>query len=110
MDNSSQFVEPVVSGFPWRPFVVLVAVLLVAITMLARQYRGEVSLPRYCADPEHALELLQRVISERRPAGDGARRPYLIAAKLLFLVPREPDEAVDRYLDRVAAHIEVACR
>ena len=110
MGNSSQIVEPVVSGFPWRPFVVLVAVLLVAITLLARQYRAEVSLPRYCAEPEHALELLQRVISERRPAGDGTRRPYLIAAKLLFLVPRQPDEPEAIYLDRVALHIEAACR
>lgn len=110
MESSPRTVEPLVHGFPWRPFVVLVAALFLAVTLLARQYRGEVALPRYCSDPEQTLELLQRVISERRPAGDEARRPYLVAAKLLFLVPRQADEPVDLYLDRVAVHIAEACR
>ena len=110
MGQGSQVVEPVVRGFPWKPFVALVALLLLAVTLLARQYSGEVSLPRYCADPEQAVELLRQVISERRPAGDGARRPYLIAAKLLFLVPRQPNEPVDGYLERVSRHIEATCR
>jgi len=110
MENTSPLVEPVVRGFPWQPFIALVAILLVAIALLARQYTVDVSLPRYCADPGRALEYLEQVITERRPAGDGARRPYLIAAKLLFLVPRQPDEPVAVYLDRVAIHIEGVCR
>jgi len=103
-------VVPAVRGFPWRPFIVLVAVLLVAVTLLARQYRGDVALPRYCAEPEQAIDHLRRVITDRRPAGDGTRRPYLIAAKLLFLVPRRTDEPVDAYLERVSVHIGTACR
>ena len=110
MEIQSQRVEPAVRGFPWRPFVVLVALLLVAISLLARQYRGEVALPRYCADPGNAIELLERVMTEKRPAGDQPRRPYLVAAKLMFLVPRQADEPVAAYLDRVAVHIGATCR
>jgi len=53
---------------------------------------------------------LQRVLTEERPAGDDSRRPYLVAAKLLFLLPRRSDEAVSAYLDRVAQRVREQCR
>ena len=98
------------SGFRLLPLVAFVGVLLVGISLWANLYRNEVSLPRYCDDPAHTLLLLERVITAPRPAGDAARRPYLIAAKLLYLSPRRADEPVDDYLARIAAKLEEVCR
>lgn len=88
--------------------VVLLVMLL--ISAWARSYSEHVSLPRYCDNPQSALTHLEQVLREPRPAGDGSRRPYIIAAKLLFLLPREPEETESAYLIRVRRHIEDTCR
>ncbi len=88
------------------------AVLLVMllISLWARWYGQEVSLPRYCDDPQAAILYLEKVLSDKRPAGDEARRPYIVAAKILFLLPRNPAENQPAYLDRVRNHIQDTCR
>jgi hypothetical protein len=88
--------------------VVLLVMLL--ISAWARSYSEHVTLPRFCDDPQSALMYLEQVLHEPRPAGDGSRRPYIIAAKLLFLLPREPEETESAYLSRVRQHIENSCR
>ena len=87
--------------------VVLLVMLL--ISAWARSYSEHVSLPRYCDDPQGALTHLEQVLREPRPAGDSSRRPYIIAAKLLFLLPREPEETESAYLSRVRQHIKDSC-
>lgn len=88
--------------------VVLLVMLL--ISAWARSYSEHISLPRFCADPQSNLKHLEQVLREPRPAGDRSRRPYIIAAKLLFLIPREADETESDYLTRVKNHIEETCR
>jgi len=88
--------------------VVLLVMLL--ISAWARSYSEHVSLPRYCDDPQSTLMYLEQVLHAPRPAGDGSRRPYIIAAKLLFLLPRKPEETESAYLARVRKHIGDTCR
>ncbi len=88
----------------------MVLLVMLLISAWARSYSENVSLPRYCDDPHGALTHLEKVLREPRPAGDDSRRPYIIAAKLLFLLPREPEETESAYLARVRRHIEDTCR
>ncbi len=96
----------------FRPLRVIVPTLalLLAVSLWIQWYTQAVSLPRYCDDPAGTLVLLERVLTEERPAGSDARRPYLVAAKLIFIVPRESDEALGHYLDRVHRHLIETCR
>ncbi len=93
---------------PWR-LIGAVTLALLAISMASRWYARDLTLPRYCEDPEHVLSNLRAVLTEREPAGNGARRPYLTAARLLFLVPRAGDEPPDAYLERLRVHLEASC-
>ncbi len=96
----------------FRPLRVIVPTLLLmlAVSLWIQWYTRSVSLPRYCDDPAGTLVLLRRVLTEERPAGEDQRRPYLVAAKLVFLVPRESDEALEHYLPRVAGRLAEICR
>ena len=92
------------------PTIAFTLALMLGISVGVQWYAREVSAPRYCADRHGTLALLERIVTEPRPAGDEARRPYLVAAKLLFLVPRQSDETVRAYLYRVGAYIDHHCR
>lgn len=96
---------------PFNPLQVIVPVLLLmlSISFAARWYSQQVSLPRYCEDPDQALIYLQQIITETRPAGEASRRPYIIAAKLLFLLPRESNETDPVYIERVKQHLRIQC-
>ncbi len=72
-------------------------------------YGREISIPRYCQNPEQALDYLRRILTELEPSQNDSRRPYVVAAKLLFLMPRRSDESVDRYLARLDQHLREAC-
>ena len=97
---------------PFSPLRVVVPVLagLLSVSALAQWYARSVSLPRYCENPTRTLTHLERILAENRPAGDGSRRPYIVAAKLLFLVPRGADEGRGAYLDRVRRHLQGQCQ
>ncbi len=97
------------SRFNPIPLVITVAIMLVLIGSYVRSYSSDVLMPRYCENPIETLYYLNKVLSEREPAGNEARRPYLIAAKLIFLVPQEFEESRDDYLYRVRIHIERHC-
>lgn len=117
MSNGQQQITPAVLATPdadpaFKPLRVLVPTLvfLLAVSLWIQWYSRAVSLPRYCDDPAGTLVLLERVLTEARPAGSETRRPYLVAAKLIFLVPRESNEELGHYLDRVRQHIAEVCR
>ena len=102
--------QPPAASFNPLPLIAVVLVLLVLVGQLAIWYGRQVSVPRYCDDRQATLLRLREVLTEKRPAGDGARRQHLIAAKLLFLVPRRSDEALEDYLRRVEVSVESQCR
>ena len=97
---------------PFRPLRLVVVALLImlAISSAAQWYSSSITLPRYCQDPAQTLVRVGKLLSERRPAGDGDRKPYIIAARLTFLIPRDPDEPLDGYLTRLQQHIDQQCR
>jgi len=93
---------------------VLVVFFLAGITMLgafrfAGWYAQNAALPRYCEDPAGTIVLVRKILSEENPSGDEKRRPYLVAAKLIFLVPQLDGETQDVYLTRLRSQISATC-
>lgn len=97
---------------PFRPIRLIFAVclILVAISSAAQWYSRNVTMPRYCKDPESAMTHVYQVLTEKTPAGEGDRKPYIIAARLTFLVPRESNEPLPGYMGRLRRHIDLQCQ
>lgn len=97
---------------PFKPLKLIIIVLLIMlfISASAQWYARNVTMPRYCTDSEETLRMVRLVLSEERPAGDGDRKPYIIATRLTFLVPRKGDEPLDTYLDRLQRHLDQECQ
>lgn len=97
---------------PFKPLRVVIAVLLIllGISSAAQWYSRNVTMPRYCEDPVQVLARARQVLTEKTPAGEGDRKPYIIAARLTFLVPRESNEPLDVYMNRLQQHIDQQCR
>ena len=89
---------------------ILAAAGLVGVFQAAERYGDGVLVTRYCANPEATVEMIGRILADRRPAGDQSRRPYIIAAKLIYLVPRHEGESLAVYQNRLRQHIERRCR
>ena len=107
-DDSNEF-EP--SNFKPVRFVFFIFIIILLISQAIKWYSTSVTLPRFCEDPELALHHLQEIITKRTPAGDGreARRPYIIAAKLIYLVPQKSNESTESYLHRVRGELNQRC-
>ena len=90
--------------------IAFVLVLLLGISFWLKWYTGAVSLPRYCKNPADTIHYLKKVLSEKTPAKDEARKPYLIAAKLIYIIPQQNGESVPVYLDRLKVRIGEQCR
>jgi len=99
---------------PFRlwPLIVGVLLMLLGISLANQWYAQNVAMPRYCEDPVQTLERVRRLLTEKTPADDNfeSRRPFIVAAKLLFLVPRTGDEDEAAYLLRIQQHLEQQCR
>lgn len=102
--------EPHGAGFRPVGLVLFVLVALLLVFNTSDWYAAQVLLPRYCQQPELALQRLAAVVATSSPVGAAARRDHMIAAKLAFLVPRTADEAQDVYLARVRGQLEQLCR
>ena len=94
---------------PWR-LISFILFLLLAISFWLKWYTGAVSIPRYCDNPSDAMHYLEKVLTEKTPAKDESRRPYLIAAKLIYLIPQLRDESIPDYLARLRVRIAEQCR
>lgn len=101
--------EPIGTGFRPVRLVLVVLAVLAMIFYASRWYAATVSIPRYCAQPEMALQRLAAVLTQDRPAGDGPRRDYIVAAKLGFLLPAHADETAEVYLRRLRDRLEREC-
>jgi hypothetical protein len=93
--------------------ILLVFFLTLAVMLLifdgAEWYAENSALPRYCGNPADAVAHVREILAD--PAlGDGKlTRHYVVAAKLIFLVPREDAEPLQSYLERVQARISEKC-
>lgn len=106
-DNNNQEEKP-----PFSPLrlIVIVLVILLGISSAAQWYSRNVTMPRYCQYPVQSIEKVRKVLTEQTPAGEEDRKPYIIAARLTFLVPRESNEPLDDYIARLQGHIDQQCR
>ncbi len=109
MQNQTTTPYPRPKPFHALRIITVVLLVMICIPFWANWYTGEVSLPRYCNDPQATLERLEKVLTEERPAGDNSRIPYIRAAKLIFLLPRQPDENIPDYLNRVRNYVQNSC-
>ena len=89
---------------------VAAALLLVGVFDAAEWYAGRVSIPRYCGSPDVTLELVRETLSEQQPASETSTRPYVVAAKLIYLIPQKDGEPIGDYLARLRLRIAESCR
>ncbi|MCW8884469.1 MAG: hypothetical protein OQK12_04320 [Motiliproteus sp.] len=97
-------------GFNPLPLVVVVIALFLLISLWTNSYTETNSIQRYCGVSDETIGYLGKVLTKKEPAGEEARRPYLIAAKLIFLIPQKSGESIDNYVARVKATIDSQCR
>ena len=72
-------------------------------------YATNAALPRYCENPDETVAIVGKILQNPSPAENQKKRPFIIAAKLIFLVPQEKDETVEQYLPRLRARISQTC-
>jgi len=109
MNNISGQVDLPESGF--NPFKIIIPVIiaLLLISLISQWYAANVLVPRYCNQPERALLSLEILLDESSPLLDQKRLQTMIAAKLLFLYPRQSEESKSAYLRRLQHQIQVQC-
>jgi len=76
----------------------------------AQWYSDTSALPRYCEEPAAPIEHVRKILTTKEPVGSSSKRPFAVAAKLIFLIPRADGETVDSYLDRLRQRINESCR
>ena len=94
---------------------ILAVFLFTSVAMLlifdaAEWYADNSALPRYCENPTDTVEHVREILSSSEPVEGKSRRPYVVAAKLIFLVPREDAEPMQSYLERLRRRISESCR
>lgn len=90
-------------------FAITAAILITVFS--GAEWRAENELlPRYCDNPKAHLDIVRQILTKKTPAGDQTRRPYIIAAKLLYIIPRQDEEPVDNYILRLQSEIYGRCR
>lgn len=109
-DKANTGAAPTTPGFSPLKIIVPVLLALLAISTMAQWYARHVSLPRYCAQPDITVQNLERLLDETPKIDDAQRRGYMVAAKILFLHPREDSENKADYLARVRLLISSECR
>jgi hypothetical protein len=89
-------------------FAVTAAVLLLVFSA-AEQYAERSAIPRYCADQTGVIERVGIILTKGEPVGQASKRPFIVAAKLIFLVPQRDDEDTAAYLERLRVYLFQTC-
>ncbi len=101
MNHSSSQTEPLPPRFNPLKIIIPVLLALLSISLMSQWYASNVSVPRYCKNPEKTLHSLEKLLDESALIANEQRRQTMIAAKLLFLHPRQSDESRADYLQRL---------
>lgn len=96
----------------FKPLVVVGIVLLVSlgISQWAGWYGSHVSIPRYCGNHQEVLARLKSILTQGAIESGDERRNQMVAAKLLFLLPRDSNEPLSDYLIRMEHTLQGECR
>ena len=100
---------PVTHQFNPLKIIIPVLLALLSISLMAQWYANNIILPRYCEDPQKALQSLRELMDESSQLKHQQRRQNMIAAKLLFLHPQQSDESSENYLQRLRYLIQSEC-
>jgi hypothetical protein len=102
---------PFAGGGMKRILIVFVATaaLMLFIFDSADWYATNAALPRYCEKPTETVEIVQEILTSPTPSEGKEKRPYIVAAKLIFLVPQLEGELLDDYLYRLRRKISEVC-
>jgi len=84
--------------------------VLIGVFSAAQRYADNSAIPRYCADTDGVIERVGLILTRKNPVGAGAKRPFIVAAKLIFLVPQHEDETVAAYQTRLHRQMSDLCR
>jgi len=106
--NVSRDLSP--TGFNPLKIIIPVLLALLAISQMSQWYANNISFPRYCKQPEITLQFLHALVGEDVRIDNDQRRQYMIAAKLLFLYPKESSENSLDYMLRMRRLIMSECR
>ncbi len=93
--------NPTQSTFNPLKIIIPVLLSLLLISLMAQYYARQISLPRYCNNPQEALQSLNTLLEDESKIDNSQRRRYMVAAKILFLHPKQNDESTTDYLNRV---------
>ena len=101
--ESQQIAPPAAAAARFNPLKIIIPVLLalLSVSLMSQWYARQVSFPRYCSSPEATLAALQVLLEEDGVIDNDQRRKYMVAAKMLFLHPRENNETSADYLQRL---------
>ena len=110
--DNHQTVPPAASSARFNPLKIIIPVLLalLSVSLMSQWYARQVSFPRYCTNPEATLAALQVLLEEEAVIDNDQRRKYMVAAKMLFLHPRENNESKTSYLQRIRQLMRAECR
>lgn len=87
----------------------LTTAVMLFIFNSADWYANNAALPRYCDNPTQAAAIVEEILTSETPGDGKKRRPYIVAAKLIFLVPQKESELLPDYLQRLRERISQAC-
>jgi hypothetical protein len=87
----------------------LTALVMLFIFNSADWYASNAALPRYCSNPTKSVEIVREILTSETPGEGKKRRPYIVAAKLIFLVPQQEGETVEAYMARLRSRISKSC-
>ena len=110
-NTENNFVDFKPGHFKVLPFIAIIFLIMLFISQAIKWYSSSVTLPRFCEDPPATLHHLDNLLNKRTPGGEGraARRPYIIAAKLIYLIPQQSNESNKDYLYRVRGELSRRC-
>ena len=88
---------------------IISAVVMLFVFSSAGWYANNAAVPRYCNERQGVVMRVGHILNKSEPIGTGEKRPYIIAAKLIFLVPQNDGESTVDYLQRLTRHIDKIC-
>jgi len=85
------------------------AVIMLGVFHAAGWYADHSSLPRFCADSDRALSRVRDILSDHMAGYSRDKRGFIVASKLIFLVPQRDGESLDEYEARLRVEIGKTC-
>lgn len=85
------------------------ATVLLLVFSAAQKYAERSVIPRFCADQDGVVERVETILTKGEPVGNESKRPFIIAAKLIFLVPQREAEDVPAYVERLRNYLYQTC-